>query len=184
MIKLNSDNINLKYLIGNVIVVILAVIWAVYLMNRVDTVWLKFGIILDTIFQASLCFIGLRYFFVKPEQLKIKKLLCTEPVDAVLLTYKSAGILGDIIAPNTEINFFKNAVYVFEWDGCEIKAAADLPYVGKDRRGVHSEILVNPKNPGDIYEPEIELKRINHYRFFGTMLILMGLDCCSLFFGD
>ena len=180
---MNAGYINTKYLIGDIIIVVLVIFWASILVQFPSTVLGQIYVIFVSIIQGIIGSFGLRYFFIKPEELEIKKLLCTVPVEAMLVGFKPVGLSGTIASYDNERNSSNYAIYVFEWDGEEKKVTSDLPYRGAYRKNLPSEILVNPKNPDEIDEPQIERSRLAHYRFLGTMLVFWAFASFFFLFG-
>ena len=171
---MDTSNWNIKYIIGNVVIAVIAVWWASLLVKLAESPFQTFYMIAIAVIQGTLLAIGWRIFIIKPQKIEEKKRECTEPVSAVLVGYKPGGILSAIASTGTETGYTKYAVYSFEWKGHEMTATADLPYTGVVRKNLPSEILVNPYNPNEIYEPPIERSRMAHYRFQGTAFIFWG----------
>lgn len=180
---MNTGNVNTKFLIGNIVIVILVILWASIIIKFPNTVLGQIYAIFVAIIQGVIGSFGLRYFFIKPEVLEIKKLLCTEPVSAMLVGFQPTSIIGAIASYDDEKTSTNYAVYVFEWDGEEKRVTSDLPYRGVFRKNLPSDILVNPKNPDEIYEPQIERSRLAHYRFMGTMLVFWAFASFFFLFG-
>ncbi len=181
---MDTRNWNIKYIIGNVVIAVVDVWWASVLVGFANGPLETFYMIVVAIIQGILCAVGLRYFMIKPQKIEEKKRYCTEPVSAVIVGYKPSGILSAIASSSSETQYTKYAVYSFYWKGYEMEATSDLPYTGVVRKNLPSEILVNPYNPNEIYEPQIERSRMAHYRFQGTMFIYVGLALFLLLFGD
>lgn len=172
---MDTGNWNKKYIIGNIVIIIIVIWWASVLFQYTTTPIEYFQFSLVIIAQLVLMVIGWRHFTVMPEQLKLKKLVCTEPVSAVLINYVPANTLSAIAASSGDNRYTKFAVYEFEWQGYTMTATADLQYTGTVKRGIPSEILVNPNNPNEIYEPQIERSRLTRYRVNGTLFLIAGI---------
>ena len=177
---MDTSNWNIKYTIGNVVIAVVVVWWASLLTGLANTPFEMFQMIAIAVIQGILLAVGWRYFIISPQKIEEKKRECTEPVSATLVGYQPAGITGAIASSHTDTKYTKYAVYSFYWQGNEITATSDLPYTGVVRKNIPSEILVNPYNPHEIYEPQIERSRMAHYRFQGTAFIFLAI--CYFFF--
>lgn len=181
---MDTSNWNIKYIIGNVVIAVVAAWWASVLVRFASNPFETFHMIVIAIIQGILLAIGWRFFIISPQKIEEKKRECTEPVSAMLVDYKPTGILSAIASTSSDSrNYTKYAVYSFYWNGNEMTAISDLPYTGVVRKNLPSEILVNPYNPNEIYEPQIERSRIAHYRFQGTAFIIWGFAIFFFLFG-
>ena len=174
VMDMDTSNWNIKYIIGNVVIAVVVVWWASVLVKLANSPFETFHMIAIAVIQGILLAVGLRCFIIKPQKIEEKKRECTEPVSAMLVDYQPSGILSAIASTSSNTNYTKYAVYSFYWKGYEMKATSDLPYTGVVRKNLPSEILVNPYNPNEIYEPQIERSRMAHYRFQGTAFIFWG----------
>ena len=173
--NMDTNNWNIKYVIGNVVIAVVVVWWASLLVKLAGSPFETFYMILIAVIQGILLAVGWRYFIIKPQESEEKKRDCTEPVSAMLVDYKPKGFLSAIASTSSDARHYtKYAVYSFDWEGREMRVTADLPYTGVVRKNLPSEILVNPYNPDEIYEPQIERSRMAHYRFQGTAFIFWG----------
>lgn len=166
---------NTKYFIGNAIIAVFMIWWVSVASKFVSTPMEILQMITVATVQTALFAVGLRYFIISPEKIDERKLVCTQPVSAVLVDYAYRGILSYIANTHSEQGATKYAMYTFEWNGEVMTAVSDFQYCGVLKRGVPSEILVNPKNPNEIFEPQVERSLRAKYRFKGTMCMWVGL---------
>lgn len=178
---MDFSNMNVKYVVGNIVILIVAVWWASVLFKYTGNIAEYIQVTLIVCVQCALMMMGWRYFIIKPEELEKKKLVCTVPVSAMLINYVPANALSAMASSSGDNKYTKYAVYEFEWEGHVMTATADLMYTGTVKKGIPSEILVNPKNPNEIYEPQIERSRQMRYRVNGTLYIIAGF--ASFFYG-
>lgn len=179
---MDTNNRNIIYIVGNVVIVMIAVWWATVLFKFAENTFEYFRMIFVAAAQGALLAVGWRYFIVKPQEVEEKKLVCTEPVSAVLVGYRPASVLGEISSASPEKSS-RYAIYVFEWDGNEMTVISDLVYRGSPVKNIPAEIMVNPYNPNEIFEPQVERSLLAHYRFLGTMFIFWGFASFFFFFG-
>ena len=181
---MNTGNLNIKYIIGNVFIAALVAWWASVLVQFANSSFGAFCMVGVAVFQGILLAIGWWYLMIKPEKIEEKKCVCTQPVSALLVGYKPIGILDNISSTSSDLKGTKYAVYSFDWEGHEMTVTSDLPYTGAAVRNIPSEIMVNPYNPDEIYEPQIERSRMAHYRFVGSSFIFWGFASFFFFFGE
>ncbi len=180
---MNTGDWNKKYIIGNIVIGALVIYWLFFVLRFAGTVIETLQMVVVSIVQAALFAAGWRYFIISPEKIDERKLVCTEPVSAVLVDYAYRSVLSSILSVQSEQVATKYAMYTFEWDGSVMTVVSDFQYCGVVKRGLPSEILVNPKNPNEIFEPQVERSLRAKYRFKGTICMWFGLISVLYMFG-
>lgn len=131
--------------------------------NVEDIVWGIIGAIIVPFGFAGFFYFGL-YFVFKYDQDLIKSgKKCTESVDAVIFDFETK------YGPK----YF--AIYEYRWQDTLFQTKSELDYGKKPKIGNKHRLMLNPSSPTEIYEIDLEKKRIWKNRSWGLVFGSMGV---------
>ena len=145
--------------IALVVLVIAAVyVWTVFLSDSVAWVF-SFGLL-----GAAVC-----CTVIYPRRLKAKRKTCSRKVTAVI----SDCIVND--DKSSDNNKLYYATYSYEFDGIPYRISSKSEYGRKPKKNTEATLMVNPDNPAEIYEVELEKRRIGYARRLGILFFISGI---------
>ena len=113
---------------------------------------------------------GLYEFIIPVHMLKIYRSDCTEEVDARIVNFEEKVHYGGSIFQKRYY-----AVYEYDFDGRTYKTSSKMHYKGSREVGANVKLCVSGFNPVDIYEVEIEKRRIFDLRLKGISWVILGV---------